>query len=246
MKITTTTFSTAAILSLLCTPAALANDNTQQGFSLGAKLGTLGLGLEADYAFNEKWNGRIQFNSYTYDDDFEEDDINYTGEIDLSSIGALVDYRPFSGAFRLSAGVYSNSNELNGTAVSLGNEVFDIGDLSYRGSSTDPLTLTTNVELGDGTAGYLGVGWGNTYGNGFKFSFEVGVLLSGSPTVSLDATGSAQLVGVDNVTFDVNDSTNPFAVQLQQEVEQEARNLEDDISDFEYYPVISVGFAYRF
>jgi hypothetical protein len=78
------------------------------------KLGTLGLGVELDFRLNESWNIRLQANSYNFSDTLEEDDIEYTGEVDLLSYGALIDWRPFSGTFRLTAGVFSNSNELRG------------------------------------------------------------------------------------------------------------------------------------
>lgn len=177
------------LISSTYSVSAIASD-TDSGDSIGiggmVKVGTLGPGVELDFRLNESWNIRLQANSYNFSDTFEEDDIEYTGEIDLSSYGALIDWRPFSGAFRLTGGVFSNSNELSGTAISRGNEIFEIGDIEYQGSENDPLTLNTSVKLGSSTAGYVGLGWENSTPSGWLFSFEVGVLLSGTPEVELN------------------------------------------------------------
>ena len=239
----------SSVLVLLSSVYALPSFAETSKESTGAgvilKLGTLGPGVEFDYSFNKNWNFRLQANGYTYSDTFEEDDIDYEGEIKLSSYGALIDWRPFTGAFRMSGGLYSNGNELNGIAISSGNEIFEIGDVEYQGVADDPLTLNTTVKLGGSTAGYLGLGWGNSSSSGWLFSFEVGVLLSGSPEVGLGFGGSAQQVNNPEITFDVNGNS-PEAQQFQNEIAIEVKNLEDEISDFEYYPVISVGIGYRF
>lgn len=234
------------ISSVYSLPAISESSEASKG-GAGAiiKLGTLGPGVEFDYSLNENWNIRIQANGYNYSDTFEEDDIDYTGEINLSSFGALVDWRPFSGTFRVSGGVYSNGNKLKGTAISRSGEIFEIGDIEYQGVAADPLTLNTSVKLGGASAGYVGLGWGNSGASGWLFSFEVGVLLSGSPEVELGFDGSAERVNNLGITFDVNGNS-PEALEFQNEIDVEVSNLEDDISDFEYYPVIALGIGYRF
>ena len=61
-------------LTLLSTTAAADNE-----VGLSVKGSTLGAGIELDYRINSSFNVRLQANGYTYDDDFEEDDINYVG-----------------------------------------------------------------------------------------------------------------------------------------------------------------------
>ncbi|MFT2091294.1 hypothetical protein [Paraglaciecola sp. 2405UD69-4] len=228
-----------------------AQEQTQQepieggGLAVVAKVSTLGPGIELDYSFNENWNLRLQGNGYTYSDTFEEDDIDYNGEIELSTYGMLVDWRPFGGVFRVSGGAYINDNELRGSAISAGSETFEIGDLEYRGSSSDPLTLDTAIVLGDETAGYLGFGWGQSYEDGFMFSLEIGVLFSGEPDVQLEVAGTAEVVGYPGYQFDVNGDS-PEAMEFQANVDQEVASLQEDISDFEVYPVIALGIGYRF
>ncbi|TDF37604.1 hypothetical protein EYS14_15810 [Alteromonadaceae bacterium M269] len=222
-----------------------AQETEKGGLGVSLKAGTLGAGLELDYPISPSWSIRLQANDFNFDDTFEEDDIEYDGELDLSSFGALVVWRPFKKNFNISAGIYSNSNELAGNAISAGEDVFEIGDIEYRGAAADPLRLDASVDLGDSTAGYFGIGWGSNHKSGFKFSFDIGVLFSGSPTVDLAVNGSAELVSNPGIIFNVNDGS-ALANELQQQISNEVDNLEDDISDFEFYPVVSLGIGYRF
>jgi len=215
---------------------------------LSVKASTLGLGLELDYKINDKFNVRLQSNRYTYDDEFEEDGIDYEGEIKLSSTGLLLDWRPFEGKFRLTGGLYANNNEITGHSASVGDETYDIGEASYGSSSTDPLNINMDVILGDSTAGYLGMGWGNSSSSKkWMFSLELGVLLTGEATVDLTASGSA-VVSQNGVsqTFSITDTSNTLVQEFQTELSIEERNLEDDISDYKVYPVIAIGVGYRF
>ena len=72
------------------------------------------------------------------------------------------------------------------------------------------------------------------------FSLDMGALISGSPNVSLAASGTA----VEQSTLTtVNMATDPT---VQAEIAKEIAALEDDISDFEIYPVIMLGIGYHF
>lgn len=203
---------------------------------VAAKAGTLGFGVEADYVITDKLSVRGQLNGYDYDYTTDEDDIEYDGQLELSSYGVLLDWHPMGGAFRLSLGGYVNNNELSGTASGAGE--YDIGDETYTVEPGDSLRLNTSIELGDGFAPYAGLGWGHSPANqgGILFSFELGVLMQGSPSVALDARGT-----VNGGAIDV--ATDPT---VQAELRKEEANLEEDLKDFELYPVISLGLGYRF
>lgn len=210
----------------------------EYGFKVNGS--TLGTGLELDLGFDSKWGVRLQQNSYDIDDEFEEDDIDYTGGIELSTLGVLADWHAFNGGFRLTAGFYLNDNKLVGRAS--GDGAYDIGDRTYISSSNDPVRLNLDVELGSSTSPFLGLGWGSSPKNtgGLLISFDMGVMLSGSPNVSLDVAGTA----TDTSTgFSVNLADDPT---VQEEVNKEIRSLEDDISEFDLYPVIMLGIGYRF
>jgi len=79
---------------------------------------------------------------------------------------------------------------------------------------------------------YAGFGWGNAVGKNKRLgvSFELGVVFQGSPDIELESTGGAL-------------SSSPA---LQAEIAKEEKKIEDDIDDFEYYPVIALGISYKF
>lgn len=224
---------------------AVKGQEDKPGIAVSLKAGTLGAGVELDYAINEKFNLRVQLNSFTYDDSFDEDGITYSGDLELKSVGLLADWRPFSGVFKLTGGAYKNDNKISAAAVSNGEAEFEIGNYSYAGSASDPLTLAANLDLGNGTAGYLGFGWGNSYSSGLSFSVDLGVLFSGSAQARIAASGTAYRVDNPDVQFDVAGSS-AEAQMFRDEIEAERLNLQGDLDDFEYYPVISIGLGYRF
>ncbi len=207
----------------------------QSKFGLTAKLGTLGAGLDLTIKIHPKFNARLNANgaSSTYDE--VDDGIAYKGDLKLSSIGALLDYHPLENGFRLTSGLYSNSNKIEGSSTDAQNA--DIGDVNYN------IVGTLNSKVGFGSsAPYLGLGWGNAvsgYKN-FNFSLDAGVLFQGSPNAQLSGTGTATPTA-GGVAVDISNNATFLA-----ELEKEEKNLNNDLKGFKYYPVISMGVSYNF
>jgi hypothetical protein len=197
------------------------------GIGVGAKAGTLGLGIEITKGITAALNGRIGFNSYTFDASGTESDIDYNSDFKLQTVAALVDWHPFHGGLRATAGVMANNNKLDMTGKTTGN--VDIGGVVYTPAQVG--NLNGNVSF-DNIAPYLGIGWGNAVEQGQRltFSFEVGVLMQGSPKVDLTSSGGTLST---DPTFQANLAT-------------EQAQLEDDLSDYDLYPVVSLGMAYQF
>lgn len=197
-----------------------------EGVALGAKLSTLGMGLELTKSFSDNINGRIGFNTWSTEQTGTEDEVDYNIEIDLQTVGAMVDWYAFSGSFRVSGGLLSNGNEINMTGVS--NATYQIGDETYNASQVGTLTGVINFQS---TAPYFGIGWGNPVAKekGFGFTFDVGVMFQGSPEVELNATGTL----ANNAAFLA-------------ELDQEEANLQSDLDDFKYWPVVALGVSYQF
>lgn len=195
------------------------------GFALGAKAGTLGLGVEATAGLSERVNLRFGVNNYTYSFDETTSGIRYDADLKLQSGALLLDWHPFGGVFRLSAGYMRNKNALDLKATPTQNQT--IGDQEYTPAQIG--TLVGNVKFKK-SAPYAGIGWGNAAnGRGLGFSAEVGAIFQGAPEVTLRGDGG--LAGDP-----------AFEADLRRE-EQEA---EDDLEDFKIYPVVSFGLSYRF
>jgi hypothetical protein len=206
---------------------------------IAGKVSTLGYGIEADYVLSDTFSVRVQYNTYSYDDTFDEDGIDYDGELDLQSFGVLLDWHPFGGGFRVSAGGFNVDNKISGEAS--GEGTYEIGDEEYTVRPGDNLRLNADMKLGDGFKPYLGLGWGHSPANkgGLLLSFDVGVLIQGSPEVALDVSGTAE----DQFGNTVDAGNDPT---VQAELRKEEKNMEDDLKNFDLYPVVSLGIGWRF
>lgn len=204
---------------LLAQPAMAAGQ-----WAVGVSGGTLGLGPEVAYRFSPHLGVRANGGWYNYDDTDELDGIEYDAELKLDSVGLLLDWYPFGGGFRISLGGRINNNEVDligqpRTPVEIGDREFDPAQVgTLRG------TLTT-----DSFAPSLTLGYGGTLSSGFTLGAELGVLRQGSPQIdNLRATGAVN---------------NP---SLSAELAKEARRIEADADDYEYWPVLQIHFLYRF
>lgn len=195
--------------------------------ALGVKGGTAGIGGEVTIGLIDNLNFRTGYNFFNYDGSATESDIDYDYELKLRSMPLLVDLHPFGGGFRVTSGIFLNHNEVTGTAQPTGTTI-DIGGTPYFVS--DVGTLDAKIDFRK-TAPYLGIGWGNAVDNGnpLSFSVDIGVMFQGTPRVSLDATGPL--------------ASNPA---FQESLDREVEDLKDDIEDLKYYPIISLGIAYKF
>lgn len=171
---------------------------------------------------SERINLRLGINSYTYSYDDTIDDVRYDIDLELKSGALILDWHPFAGGFRLSAGMLSNKNGVDLKATPTANVT--IGGNTYPAAAVG--TLDGDVSFKK-SAPYVGLGWGNAVvGNtGLGFSVEIGALFQGSPDVKLSSSNG---------------------LVSQADLNQEAREIEDDLKNLKVYPVISVGLSYTF
>ena len=142
------------------------------------------------------------------------------------SVSALLDWHPFQGSFRISGGALYNGNDIDMDAKTAA--TYQIGDTTYTSANIG--NLTGNVDLND-IAPYLGIGWDTTFGKSRKFGFllELGAIYQGAPKVDLSISGPL--------------SGNQA---LQNDLQAEEYSLQEDLDNLEYYPVLAVGFNYRY
>jgi len=197
-------------------------------YNVGLKFGTLGLGLDLSTPLTEKTSVRFNINGFTYSDTQEIDDVSYDGDLDLLTVGALLDYYPTSTNFRLSGGVYYNDNKFSGTAVPTATTVVELNGVDY--GVNDIGRVDSEVTF-DKFAPYLGLGWGNqATESGWGFSLDVGAMYHGEPESEID-------VVINNATIEQ---------QIRDDVEAEKKSAQDDISSYKFYPVVMVGVNYSF
>lgn len=223
-----------ALIGLFASTMAFHSTLHADNHAVGVTLGSSGIGFEVTKPFTDKVRGRLKFGFLDYDYEAKEDDIEYDLNLKNNTAGLLLDWHPFAGRFHLSMGVMNTAMEIGLKSQTQGS--YDIGGKKYSGD----IKLSGNIEFSP-VSPYLGLGWNTKVANtGLNFTAEVGVLMMGSPKVSINASGSAEEQGgikIDNV------ERNP---EFQQRLEQERLDLEDDLKDFKIFPSLNIGLAYQF
>jgi len=192
------------------------------------KISTLGYGVDISTPINSRYSARFNVNGLSYSDTQTSDGNTYSGTLDLLTLGVLVDAYPFENNFRLSSGLYYNGNKFNGTVTPSSTVSVDINGRTYTAS--DLGRLNSDITFNK-IAPYFGIGWGNdAHDTGWGFTFDLGVLYQGAGTANLNA--------------EVINST--LASQIASDIAQEEQNINDDLSKFKFYPVLSLGVNYTF
>lgn len=181
------------------------------------RVGTLGTGVMLSKGFGESFSVGLALNTYKHSMDESVDGIDYDFDLDFKTVGLLANWHPFSGTFRLTAGVYQNDNEMGLSATLPAGK--DVGGYITTGGET----LAGKLSFAS-SATYLGIGWGSQPSGNFGMTFDIGALYQGSPELKLTGTGG-------------------FSVA---ELEAERQQAEDDLKEFKWYPVISAGLYFRF
>ncbi len=225
-------------LSRLALPLALiatlgfTSTSARAETGIGLRAGTMGLGVDFDISLLEKLNFRLGYNGLNVNKDVSDTDVNYDGEIKISSFSGLLDWHVAGGGFRLTGGLVGSGPKINVVGAPSGG-TYDLGNNTYTASQIG--SLRGEIKLGNSAAPYLGVGWGNAVSTKHRvsFLFDLGLIYGGEPDVALTAICGAGVPA-------------PTCAQLQVDVQREIQELKDDVSTIRWYPVISFGIGVRF
>lgn len=218
----------AVLVALALLPAVSHAEN----MAVTGKIGTLGYGAELNMGFSDSLTGRVGFNTFTYKYNGNSNQVNYDFKLQLQTVSALADWYPFSGSFRTSGGLLYNNNKMTFNAVP-GAAGYIIGNNPTPYTAAEVGSLQGTMAFNK-VAPYLGIGWGNPVakGKGWGMTSDIGVLFQGSPKTTLTATCGTALI--------------PSAcTQLQTDAATENTKLQNDLSSFKFWPVISLGISYQ-
>ena len=215
------------IIAGLSSPAiSAAADEDGAGLGIGLRYSTLGGGVEIGKSLGKNFGVRVGLNSFSEGATEEIDGSKYDADLHLSSTSLMLDWYPFAGSFHLTAGYLNSDNELIGRATPIGS--VDIGGEIVVPVTAGDLVLDGNIQIGSGL--FVGLGFGNVSKKGFGLVLEAGIIQSGAPDISLDVSGDETLVA----TID------------QADIDAEIAAMQDDLEEFDLFPVIAVGFSYGF
>ncbi|MDD3519045.1 MAG: hypothetical protein PHQ14_11900 [Chromatiales bacterium] len=221
-----------ALLPLLGAGAAQA-----EGFAVGVKAGTTGIGLEGIASLSPYLNARIGYSGMTFDGTatYNEKQTKLDGDLDLGLASLILDLHPFNNNFRISAGLAYNNTTLKGTLNSKsGGATLDLGDSEYLITAVEP--VHAEIDFNE-FAPYIGIGYGNPVHEDNRLSLyvDLGVtqLKSGSATVEASCDASI-------------DPQCSNTAQFNADIAKEQKRLQDEVDDFDWYPVLNIGLALRF
>lgn len=214
-------------LFVLISAVAVSPLTAQAGFSVGGRVGTLGLGLEAAKLITPNIAVRGALYRYSRDFDRQESDVEFTVDVKLEGYTGLVDFFPSGGgSFHLTGGIMSAPAEVDGVGQPTGGTYTFNGE-EYTAAEVGTVNGTVRWKK---TMPYAGLGWGTPASKrgGLTFLFDLGVGI-GKPTIGLSASSA------------VPGST------LAEDVEAERQKIQADVNKYlKVYPVVNLGLAIRF
>ena len=204
-----------------------------EGFAIGARAGSLGIGPEVTFGLGEAVHLRLSAAALDHGDTYTDTGIDYDADLELRNGAALLDWYPGGGGFRLTGGAVWNDSEVEATAPLeelLRREIPTLPPLGF-----DAGTLRGTVTV-DPVGPYLGIGWGNPFRGGrWNVAFDLGAVYHGTPEVRL-----------------VADTTIPIGLipggreALDRELAEEEAALQEEVDDYTVLPVASVTISFAF
>ncbi len=213
-------------------------------FAVGVKAGILGAGVEVATPLSYHLNLRAGGNFFTYNDSLTNDGINYAADLRFRSSEASIDWFPGGGGFHISPGalVY-NGNQISATANVPSGATFTLNGTTYTSSATTPVTGSASLTFNK-AAPKVTMGWGNLIprsGRHFSVPVEFGFAYVGDPKVALNLAGTACYT-YEGVPYCDNVATDPM---IQANVTAQQQKLAKDADYARFFPIASLGFAFR-
>lgn len=225
MKIPVIALTTLVAASVHAAPEPARQDLGILVYAVG---GTGGIGAGVGYHINDNFSVRGEIASLTYDDTVTESGIEWEGDLELATQGVFLDYKPFAGSFRLTAGVnFSNHSLAKLTARGTG-AALDLGGGSVVVDPGESVTGSVDYSARP----YLGIGWGLAR-DGFTVALDIGLEL-GSPDIGVSPTT------IPGGALDLALDADPGIL------DREAAELRDDLDKLNLFPVIKLSVGYSF
>lgn len=199
------------------------------GLALGVKGGTAGIGPELTFGISKYLNLRGGYNWANFTSKGKIEKVKYDLDFDMDNIPVMLDWHPFAGMFRISAGAYFQSDsyvKLDATPK----KSTKIGNHHYGPDVIG--TLKGRIDVEDDVAPFVGIGFGNAVMKdvALSLSLDIGLLFQ-SYDVKLTSNGAGMYTKDPTFRYDL---------------EKERKRIQDHADDWKIYPVVALSLAYHF
>lgn len=211
-------------------------------FGLAVGVSTLGPSIQAATAVTRHSNVRFGFNDFSYSAALNKDGIAYNATLNLRSAEILYD-QYVAGPFHISPGVMIYDGNKGTASVSVtGGQTFTLGGTTYYSQAGNSIAGTAAIGART-VAPMILFGFGNLLPRSsrhFTANFDLGVVFQGSASAALNLNGGACLGSGGGCVSAATDST------VHGNVLSEQATINNSLSPFKYYPVVSLTFGYKF
>jgi hypothetical protein len=216
-----------SLMAAVFSAPALAAEKNQASVLAYGVVGTGGAGLGLGFQPAGNTVLRAELAQYTKSYTKDESDISYAGDLKLSTRAVYADYHPFSGAFRVTAGVDFGGMKADLGAKPSGSGTYTVNGNTYPTGAGDRIDASIKYPS---TMPYLGLGWGlgDFSQSGLRFGVDLGANI-GKPAAQLTASGAM--------------ASDP---QFNSDLNEENRKLNDDVSKVKVFPVLKIAIGYAF
>lgn len=211
------------------------------------------LGARLDFATTSPLRSTIDSmtDKYMGDEGVEVDDNLRvkSGGLNAKHIAALVDFYPFGdtwflGGWRLTGGYYTGSFDVNARVTNPdgSNVEFELNDHEYKYPEGSVVNATARGEWKYhgpyvGTGFDLGLGWG------FKMYMDLGVVFTNKAAqLGLNVPTAGLLTGDDQVV----QGNDELEQRLENDINATLKEGQDELDKYKYFPIVKIGFMYRF
>lgn len=225
-------FGLVLLLPLLPAPAVAG----AVGFSGG--IGTLGTEMTLSTKLSPYFDALISYQQMDVDTKLTDDDRNtldITVETSAPRLG--IQYYPFPTlGLAVEAGMVFGAPDIFVDAKPDASSQFTVGPRTYFTSQIG--TLTGTVAFEDENAPYLLFNIGRTTSSGFNLNLSLGAVAYGAPKVTLKNSQCA---------LESNAALNAIAcATLQDHIKEEELEVNKDLEEYQYWPLIRLGLSYSF
>lgn len=181
---------------------------------------TLGVGIDISYRQNSFIAYRMSAFTQPFDTKIKLKGIQYKIDDSSRSVGLLLDIFPFKNTFRLSAGAYYFKQKAAlSTSIDAINPIYE-----------QLINQTTGTATWECLAPYVGLGWESTQ--------------QAESSLGWHASLGALYMGKALVSFQFPDVVIPK--RYVERIQTEEDRIRSKVHTYTWYPVLSLGFTYRF
>ena len=195
---------------------------------------------------NREINDSIGNDGIKIDDNLKVNNVN----INAKHIGALVDFYPFGntwflGGLRVSGGYMTGNLDLNADILGtkkIGEIEFELGGRKYKYDGNEMRGKTSVNWKYSGP--YLGTGFDLGIFRGFKLYMDAGVVFSSKKA---DVNLNVPTDGLKDITSGTPaDITGAIETKFEEAKAKALKEAQDEMDKTDVFPIVKVGFMYRF